>query len=177
MSTVSVICDFCGTQFEKRKGEYNRRMRLGKTKLFCSQSCSSKRPENIAHIKKNASEHDITQHRFCNKGTGDPFKYYMKLLKNRGRKPVIDVDASYLKELWESQNGICPFSGIKMILRSHSSNVSTSPCAASVDRIDNDKGYEKGNIRFISIMANYARNKFSDEEVIEFCKNVVEKHS
>ena len=180
MSTISVECDFCGKQFEKRKAEYNRRMRLGKTKLFCSQSCSSKRPENITHIKKNASKYDISQHGGWNKGKGDPFKYYVKGLKNKNRrKPVIDVDASYLKELWESQNGICPFSGVKMTLRTHTNTpyIPTSPYMASVDRIDNDKGYERGNIRFISIMANYARNKFSDKELIDFCKNVAEKHS
>jgi hypothetical protein len=184
MSTISVKCDFCGKQFEKRKSEYNRRMRLGKTKLFCSYSCSSKRPENIAHIKKNASNYEISNHANNRLDSLSSFRYYMKSMKNKGRKPIIDVDASYLKEIWESQKGICPFSGVKMTLRTHTNvikggnNIPTSPYIASVDRIDNDKGYEKGNIRFISLMANYARNNFSDKQLVDFCKAVVyyEKH-
>ena len=179
MSTISVKCDFCGKQFEKRKGEYNRRMRLGKTKLFCSYSCSSKRPENIAHIKKNASNYEISNHANNRLDSLSSFRYYMKSMKNKGRKPIIDVDASYLKEIWESQNGICPFSGVRMTLRTHTNvikggnNIPTSPYIASVDRVDNDKGYEKGNIRFISLMANYARNNFSDKELVDFCRAVV----
>jgi len=43
---------------------------------------------------------------------------------------------------------------------------------ASVDRIDNSKGYIRGNLRYISIMANYCRNEFSDEEVKMFCEAV-----
>ena len=179
MGTISVECDFCGKEFEKSKGEYNRRMRLGKTKLFCSQSCSSKRPENIAHVKKIAPNYEISKHANNRLDNLSNFRYYIKSMKNKGRKPVIDVDAAYLEEVWNSQNGICPFSGVKMTLRTHTNiakginNIPTSPYIASVDRIDNDKGYEKGNIRFISLMANYARNAFSDKELIDFCKAVV----
>jgi hypothetical protein len=34
----------------------------------------------------------------------------------------------------------------------------------------------KGNVRFISLMANYARNSMSDEELLEFCR-AVEKNN
>lgn len=43
---------------------------------------------------------------------------------------------------------------------------------ASLDRIDNSKGYLKGNVRFVSMMANLARSTFSDNELIRFCKSV-----
>ena len=45
--------------------------------------------------------------------------------------------------------------------------------SASLDRIDNSKGYVQGNVRFVSVMFNFARNKFSDEEVIEFAQAVI----
>lgn len=45
-----------------------------------------------------------------------------------------------------------------------------SPFQPSLDRIDTNKGYEMGNIRVVWLVENYARNSFSDEQVIEFCK-------
>ena len=44
---------------------------------------------------------------------------------------------------------------------------------ASIDRIDNDLGYIEGNVRFVSVMYNYARNNFTDEQVLQFAQAVV----
>lgn len=41
VKTIQLKCDNCGNQFEKSNGEYNRRVRLGKTKFYCCQSCAS----------------------------------------------------------------------------------------------------------------------------------------
>lgn len=51
-----------------------------------------------------------------------------------------------------------------------------SPWNASLDRIDNAKGYIQGNVRFITVMANLARSTFTDEQVLEFCHAVVQNH-
>lgn len=105
------------------------------------------------------------------------FKRYLKCTKNtrnRGRKRASEITLQDLKSIWINQEGICPLTGWKLKLRTHTncSKEPLTPYCASVDRIDNSKGYIKGNIRFISVMANYARNIFSDEEVIDFCKSV-----
>lgn len=48
---------------------------------------------------------------------------------------------------------------------------------ASVDRIDPNIGYLKGNIRFISVMANFAlNNQFVDEDLFELCKLVMKNN-
>lgn len=44
---------------------------------------------------------------------------------------------------------------------------------ASLDRIDNSNGYLQGNVRFVSKIANYARNEYSDDDLLEFCNAVV----
>jgi hypothetical protein len=56
----------------------------------------------------------------------------------------------------------------------HTKNNKTdkNPYQSSLDRIDNNKGYIKGNVRFVCLMFNIARNDFSDNQVIEFCKQV-----
>ena len=50
---------------------------------------------------------------------------------------------------------------------------STAPDQASLDRIDNSKGYVKGNVRFVALIYNYARNGFDDEAVLAFCNAVI----
>ena len=172
MKTIKIKCKTCDKEFEKYVGEYNRKIKNGDKNFFCSQSCSSKRKENIEHIKNNKSNYDISKHSGNRQDQYSDFKYYMKLLKNSKRKENVNIDLEYLKFLWEQQNGICPISGIKMILKEHNSKNSILPNQASLDRIDSSKPYEIGNVRFITLIANYARNVFSDEDVIQFCVNV-----
>ncbi|MEO1762237.1 MAG: hypothetical protein AAFR83_09750, partial [Cyanobacteria bacterium J06629_18] len=43
---------------------------------------------------------------------------------------------------------------------------------ASVDRIDSSIGYIRGNIEFVAVIANFAKNVFTKQDVIEFCHDV-----
>ncbi len=63
--------------------------------------------------------------------------------------------------VFEEQNGKCPMTGVAMKLRTQKREELSSPESASLDRIDNNKGYVKGNVRFVTYMYNMARNKFS----------------
>lgn len=44
--------------------------------------------------------------------------------------------------------------------------------APSLDRVDNTKGYVKGNVRVISMLANSMKNTADNELLLRFCKNI-----
>jgi hypothetical protein len=47
---------------------------------------------------------------------------------------------------------------------------------ASLDRIDNDKGYVKSNIQWIHKDINYMKRILSQKKLIEYCNLVAKKH-
>lgn len=108
-----------------------------------------------------------------------PFRYFVLRAEYRGRnkKCKCNLTAKYLKRLWDKQNGICPLTSWSLILPANTGKAwdVSSPMNASLDRIDPNKGYVKGNVRFVSYMANLAKHKFTDEQLIDFCKAVTDK--
>ncbi len=114
-----------------------------------------------------------------------PFRWFMFASKTRtsqksaGRKQVEhSITLQNLKDQWDHQNGVCPITGWQLILPKNSNGWygDRSLKRASLDRKDSDKGYEIGNIQFISVMANLAKNNYSDTELIGFCKAVAQYH-
>ena len=44
------------------------------------------------------------------------------------------------------------------------------PFKPSIDRINPSEGYTKSNVKVIWLIENYCKNTFTEEQVIEFCK-------
>jgi len=109
------------------------------------------------------------------------FKRYLrnlmqgKLTSKRRNNLSVTITVQDLRNQWEKQRGICPYTGWRVNLRTRVGK--TSPCQASLDRIDSSRGYLPDNIQFVALMANYAKNFFDDEHLIYFCKSVAQKHS
>ena len=78
-----------------------------------------------------------------------------------------------LKETWEKQNGVCPYTGFKLILPENSNlNEIDFFHRASLDRIDSSLGYIKGNIQFISTPINLMKQTQSDANAKQFLKEI-----
>jgi|694.fasta_scaffold08789_13 hypothetical protein len=173
MKTISLMCHTCGKTISKPKNEINRQLKNGRTEFYCNLSCSGKNKNNIEHLKN--FKDNFKNIRYI-KQTDEysNFRWYMKVIRKSSKRKnqKHNVNCQYLKDLWEKQNGICPFTHKKLDLRTHSKDSLKNPYSASIDRIDNTKGYIEGNIRFVALIYNYARNTFSDDEVMDFCKNV-----
>lgn len=81
--------------------------------------------------------------------------------------------AQALLEQWEEQRGRCAYSGLALTRRPPIGKQCTEKnpfLIASVDRIDCSKGYEPGNVQWVSHAMNQARSNVSDEDFREFLK-------
>ena len=170
-----ITCHTCGKVCGKRKNEIDRQKRNGRTEFYCNLSCRGKvGHDHLEHWTTNYDKYLLKGYDRSDEYT--PFKYYIKNIRSRIKQNPkygeSDIDLEYLKQLYEEQNGKCPMTGIDLKMKTHSKDQFSDPQFASLDRIDNNKGYVKGNVRFVTYMYNIARNKFSDEEVIDFCRAV-----
>ena len=188
MAKSLFVCSnpLCGKYFERRNAEANRSKKLGR-RFFCSLRCYG-----ISQGKNNfdgTDENVIKKNRasivkYCGNSRDEftEFRYFMSKIRNRKRRKHCEIrkkpiDLQYLRDLWFSQGGKCPLTGWKLELPSSVSGWSKNETRdksrrASLDRIDNSLWYERGNVRYISYMANIARGAMSDDELIEFCNSV-----
>ncbi len=174
---IEVICAYCNKPFQKRLGAYNETNKKGSSHC-CSKSCQSQianrkhSNRKTFHLKPDNRLDELS-----------PFKYFlfnMRLSSKQSKRKIVEVDSKDLKNIWENQKGICPITGWSLLLPKSSRGWNKShdtKIKASVDRIDNSKGYILGNIRFVSLMVNLAKNKFSEEDLFLMCKAVVDRKS
>ncbi|XAT57793.1 hypothetical protein GN241_10750 [Rhodobacteraceae bacterium IMCC1335] len=75
------------------------------------------------------------------------------------KKLKFSITEDYLKSIYPS-DGLCPVLGVKMEALGDRIN------SASLDRIDNEKGYEEGNVNWICMRANRVKGTATDEEIL-----------
>lgn len=94
-------------------------------------------------------------------------------LKDRARKKNIqcNIELQYLHELWNTQRGLCALSGIPMTYYFDSGRVPTN---LSVDRIDSNLGYVKGNLQLVCMAVNQMKSDLTIEQLKYFCRSILE---
>ena len=127
-----------------------------------------------------------------------PFRWYLRKSITDPVKPTKDNRAShrkvkfdknnknsinlkYLKYLWEKHKGICPYTGIKLKLFTFSicrykANMKSDVRYASLDRINPNKPYIKGNVQFVAWPINYAKSDMTDKQMKRFIQLIRKKH-
>lgn len=105
-----------------------------------------------------------------------PFKYALNKARSRSksRSKATDLTLEYLKEIWENQNGLCPYTNIKMEVprSSQDEDIKKTPTKASLDRIDPSIGYIKGNVEFVCYCVNVMKNDFTKEQMVDFINQI-----
>lgn len=164
-----VKCSNCNKNFEKRTGEYNRCKRSD-WNHFCSRKCYGEfhKERLTKHGKENYKKFLKTYKR--QKDELSHFRWHLHGVRQRAKDKNYKccITLEYLKDIWEKQNGTCPYTGWKLNPVYFSSK-GVDKYSASLDRIDSSKGYIEGNVQFVSVMANYAKHTWNEQDFIDFC--------
>jgi hypothetical protein len=93
--------------------------------------------------------------------------------KVRNLKFNIDID--YVMKMLERQQGKCALTGWDLeFTRGGSFGYCTNPRGCTIDRIDSSKGYTRRNVQLTCWMPNKFKAEFSNTQLVEFCKTVVD---
>jgi hypothetical protein len=108
-------------------------------------------------------------------GFGDIGLTYWSSLKRNAlaRGTVFSIEIAYAWGLFLGQNKRCALSGILLSFGDNRKDLSRN---ASLDRIDNTKGYVEGNIQWVHKDVNKMKQHFANDYFIETCKKVAETH-
>ena len=110
------------------------------------------------------------------KGCGNLCNTFFKQIKRNAdrRNLKFNLSIKYLWDLFLKQNKKCALTNEPLkfgrIRRHHETN-------ASLDRIDNSKGYIKGNVRWVIKDVNIMRGYYDTEYFIKICKMVAKNSS
>tara|TARA_R110000796_G_scaffold8770_2_gene28369 strand:- start:36 stop:641 length:606 start_codon:yes stop_codon:yes gene_type:complete len=111
------------------------------------------------------------------KYNSDPHSHVFRLIQlatqpsaiKKGRRPCTMNKEEFMNE-WQKQYSqtklICPKLGTPMTYIGGENKVKTN---ISIDRIDNKKNYELGNVQFVSNIYNMMKQSYTDGEVDEIC--------
>lgn len=148
--TSEVKCFVCEKIFKKESRKINKTKRENGVHC-CSKKCAS---INASNKKKIPLSYNLNNAK--------------KLAKSKGLD--FNLDLEYLQVLHKEQYGKCAISNVDLVLKFAKEDRKINQ--VSIDRIDNSKGYIKGNIQLVCLGINYLRNTFEIEEVIKLLKEI-----
>lgn len=129
--SISSRCSICSSEIFVTKKDSQ-----SKTSLFCSRECRRR----------------TFQSAYCR---------YLVDVKRRATKigKEFSIDESFVKYLLEvKQDNRCKVTNIPIIIK-HPKDGKFNICdSASLDRIDNTKGYTKDNVQWVALGVNYMKN-------------------
>lgn len=96
-----------------------------------------------------------------------PFDRFSNILCKAKTRAVVTVDVHYLRNLYKRQQGKCAITGLPFDFTKNGKNQTMS-----VDRIEQNKGYEPGNVRLIWHRVNFFRGQMTDHEMLTVCQAI-----
>ena len=124
-----------------------------------------------------ATSHDFTGIKHLSENYHEFYMVYATLSstlsdsKKRARNMgfVFDLDIDYLLEIYFKQQGRCKLSNKPLDFKSGTQAMKNA-YKASIDRINNNQGYIKGNVRLLCHWVNNAKSTYSDKVFEDFVK-------
>lgn len=87
--------------------------------------------------------------------------------RNKVSKMAFNINPEYLISLFNQQHGKCAISGMDLL-----SGLSLHELPLSLDRIDANQGYIKGNVQWVHKDINMMKQSFSNDRFIGLCSMV-----
>lgn len=109
--------------------------------------------------------------KFRKANAGSDLVYYIKYTLLNGKRPELSVQE--ILNLYEDQQGLCALTKVPMTSISGSGKHKTN---ISIDRIECGGPYIPSNIRLVCTHANTIRNNLTDEEMLWWCKQIVQNN-
>lgn len=149
---MNKICVVCKTPYESTNNR-------SKT---CSRKCFQKHRRDYIHS-------------YNRKNFKNVILEALRKIKGRARLKGFEynLDFNYIWKVFKYQKGTCLQTNIPLEISSGHGLANRSPWGFSIDRIDNDEGYVKGNIQIVSNMYNMCKSTWKHEDIIKFCKELL----
>jgi hypothetical protein len=141
-----------------------------RTVLFYSKKLNWRTPTKEAREKREE---------FLNKYKNDPEKLNVAQLlckkivfcRTRAKQNsiVFNITRENLMDIYERQDGLCFYSGVKMKIQNNRRN-SRNLFSMSIDRFDSDYGYTFDNVVFCCDYINIMKHSQTKETLLDFCR-------
>lgn len=96
--------------------------------------------------------------------------------REKSSRHEISIDIDYLYKLGMRQNWKCSLTGDDLEFSRGGDFLNKSnPYSCTIDRINSDFGYIKGNVQLVTWKINYIKQHLSKKEFLSICKKVVEQ--
>lgn len=141
--------------------------------------CGASRPEtnfDFSHgVLRSACKKCIEANR-RKKWSSSYQEYLNKLLQSakssRSKTMSFNIELQHLIDLWEKQDGKCALSGVAMT--HHRDGSGRKEFNASIDRIDQNEGYEPYNIHLVCYRVNILRHNLQVDMFYWWIKTISE---
>jgi hypothetical protein len=148
------------------------------TKWFCECECGTVKSVSGDHLRRGLIKSCGCMTKLKTGGDISGALWYnianSKLSKRSKRRNLdFNLTKDYVYNLFLEQNGKCALSGVDITLPTKWKG---SDYTASLDRIDNTKGYIKGNIQWLHKHVNIMKNSFPQDMFIYLCNKITENN-
>lgn len=150
-----IDCEICAKSFE---AEFR-----GQAPLTCSEDCWREKQRRYMKARRKSSLEET-------------LRSIVAGCRNRAKRKDYEcnIDIEFMLDLLTKQNGRCAATNIPLEASAANTKMYSNPWTISVDRIKNERGYTKDNVRLVTYMYNTCKGQWTEEQVVHMCKGRLE---
>ena len=147
-------------------------VRISKLKNGTTKSCGCFKNKNILPIKTGNEHRGWRGHKNMSKS------FHSRIKRNANQRNIeFDISVEYLYNLFIDQSGKCSYTGENIFLPINTKQLKggdDNERIASLDRIDNNKGYIEGNLQWVCKKVNYMKFTMTEDYFFYWVKKIYE---